>query len=57
MHNRTAIVDANLVNLILGLWEVDPSNLLNDYNNIIFIQDSKTYTLNLKSVEDFEYTS
>ena len=52
MHNKFIIVDANSTNnsWVLGgstNW-TNPSNLLNDYNNMIFIQDeaiAKAYTL------------
>lgn len=57
MHNKFIIVDANSVNnsWIMGgstNW-TDPSNLLNDYNNIIFIQDqaiAKAYTLEFEEM-------
>ncbi len=52
MHNKFIIVDANSTNnsWVLGgstNW-TNPSNLLNDYNNLIFIQDeaiAKAYTM------------
>ncbi len=52
MHNKFIIIDANSTNnsWILGgstNW-TNPSNLINDYNNMIFIQDqaiAKAYTL------------
>ncbi len=52
MHNKFIIIDANSTNnsWILGgstNW-TNPSNLFNDYNNLIFIQDetvAKAYTL------------
>ena len=52
MHNKFIIVDANSTNnsWILGgstNW-TNPSNLLNDYNNLIFVQDeaiAKAYTM------------
>ena len=57
MHNKFIIVDANSVNnsWVMGgstNW-TDPSNLLNDYNNIIFIQDqaiAKAYTLEFEEM-------
>ena len=57
MHNKFIIVDANSVNnsWIMGgstNW-TDPSNLLNDYNNIIFIQDqaiAMAYTLEFEEM-------
>tara|TARA_B110000003_G_scaffold226071_1_gene226983 strand:+ start:668 stop:2794 length:2127 start_codon:yes stop_codon:yes gene_type:complete len=57
MHNKFIIVDANSTNnsWILGgstNW-TDPSNLLNDYNNMIFIQDeaiAKAYTLEFEEM-------
>tara|TARA_B100000214_G_scaffold355192_1_gene312745 strand:+ start:1396 stop:3519 length:2124 start_codon:yes stop_codon:yes gene_type:complete len=52
MHNKFIIIDANSTNnsWVMGgscNWS-NPSNLFNDYNNIIFIQDeaiAKAYTL------------
>jgi hypothetical protein len=52
MHNKFIIVDANSTNnsWVLGgstNW-TSPSNLLNDYNNLIFVQDeaiAKAYTM------------
>ena len=52
MHNKFIIIDANSTNnsWVMGgscNW-TNPSNLFNDYNNIIFIQDeaiAKAYTL------------
>ena len=52
MHNKFIIVDANSTNnsWVLGgstNW-TNPSNLLNDYNNLIFVQDeaiAKAYTM------------
>ena len=57
MHNKFIIVDANSTNnsWILGgstNWTT-PSNLLNDYNNMIFIQDeaiAKAYTLEFEEM-------
>lgn len=57
MHNKFIIVDANSTNnsWILGgstNW-TNPSNLLNDYNNMIFIQDeaiAKAYTLEFEEM-------
>ena len=57
MHNKFIIVDANSTNnsWILGgstNW-TSPSNLLNDYNNMVFIQDeaiAKAYTLEFEEM-------
>lgn len=57
MHNKFIIIDANSTNnsWILGgstNW-TNPSNLLNDYNNMIFIQDeaiAKAYTLEFEEM-------
>ena len=57
MHNKFIIIDANSVNnsWIMGgstNWS-NPSNLFNDYNNIIFIQDqalAKAYTLEFEEM-------
>ena len=57
MHNKFIIIDANSVNnsWVMGgstNW-TNPSNLLNDYNNIIFIQDqaiAKAYTLEFEEM-------
>ena len=57
MHNKFIIVDANSTNnsWVLGgstNW-TSPSNLLNDYNNMIFIQDeaiAKAYTLEFEEM-------
>jgi len=57
MHNKFIIVDANSTNnsWILGgstNW-TNPTNLLNDYNNMIFIQDeaiAKAYTLEFEEM-------
>ena len=57
MHNKFIIVDANSTNnsWILGgstNW-TNPSNLINDYNNMIFIQDeaiAKAYTLEFEEM-------
>ena len=57
MHNKFIIVDANSTNnsWILGgstNWTT-PSNLLNDYNNMVFIQDeaiAKAYTLEFEEM-------
>ena len=57
MHNKFIIVDANSTNnsWILGgstNW-TNPSNLLNDYNNLIFVQDeaiAKAYTLEFEEM-------
>jgi len=57
MHNKFIIVDANSNNnsWILGgstNWTT-PSNLLNDYNNMVFIQDkaiAKAYTLEFEEM-------
>ena len=57
MHNKFIIVDANSTNnsWIMGgscNW-TNPSNLFNDYNNIIFIQDealAKAYTLEFEEM-------
>ncbi|MBC8510142.1 MAG: T9SS type A sorting domain-containing protein [Cryomorphaceae bacterium] len=57
MHNKFIIVDANSTNnsWILGgstNW-TSPTNLLNDYNNMIFIQDeaiAKAYTLEFEEM-------
>jgi hypothetical protein len=57
MHNKFIIIDANSTNnsWILGgstNWTT-PSNLLNDYNNMIFIQDeaiAKAYTLEFEEM-------
>ena len=57
MHNKFIIVDANSTSnsWVMGgstNW-TDPSNLLNDYNNIIFIQDksiAKAYTLEFEEM-------
>ena len=57
MHNKFIIVDANSTNnsWILGgstNW-TNPSNLLDDYNNMIFIQDeavAKAYTLEFEEM-------
>jgi hypothetical protein len=57
MHNKFIIVDANSTNnsWVLGgstNW-TNPSNLLNDYNNLIFIQDeaiAKAYTLEFEEM-------
>jgi len=57
MHNKFIIVDANSTNnsWVLGgstNW-TSPSNLLNDYNNMVFIQDeaiAKAYTLEFEEM-------
>jgi len=57
MHNKFIIVDANSTNnsWILGgstNW-TSPSNLINDYNNMVFIQDeaiAKAYTLEFEEM-------
>ena len=57
MHNKFIIIDANSTNnsWILGgstNW-TSPSNLINDYNNMIFIQDeaiAKAYTLEFEEM-------
>ena len=57
MHNKFIVVDANSTNnsWVMGgstNW-TDPANLLNDYNNIIFIQDqaiAKAYTLEFEEM-------
>ncbi|MDC0204322.1 phospholipase D-like domain-containing protein [Flavobacteriales bacterium] len=57
MHNKFIIIDANTTNnsWILGgstNW-TNPSNLINDYNNMIFIQDeaiAKAYTLEFEEM-------
>ncbi|MBC8266983.1 MAG: T9SS type A sorting domain-containing protein [Flavobacteriales bacterium] len=57
MHNKFIIVDANSTNnsWVLGgstNW-TNPTNLFNDYNNIIFIQDeaiAKAYTLEFEEM-------
>ena len=57
MHNKFIIVDANSTNnsWVMGgscNW-TNPTNLFNDYNNIIFIQDeaiAKTYTLEFEEM-------
>lgn len=57
MHNKFIIIDANSTNnsWIMGgstNWS-NPSNLFNDYNNIIFIQDqalAKAYTLEFEEM-------
>jgi hypothetical protein len=57
MHNKFIIVDANTTNnsWILGgstNW-TNPTNLINDYNNMIFIQDeaiAKAYTLEFEEM-------
>ena len=57
MHNKFIIVDANSTDnsWILGgstNW-TNPSNLLNDYNNMVFIQDeaiAKAYTLEFEEM-------
>jgi len=57
MHNKFIIVDANSTNnsWVLGgstNWTT-PSNLLNDYNNMVFIQDeaiAKAYTLEFEEM-------
>tara|TARA_B100000902_G_scaffold163425_2_gene158636 strand:- start:58213 stop:60339 length:2127 start_codon:yes stop_codon:yes gene_type:complete len=57
MHNKFMIIDANSINnsWIMGgstNW-TDPSNLMNDYNNLIFIQDqsiAKAYTIEFEEM-------
>ncbi|MBT5089580.1 MAG: T9SS type A sorting domain-containing protein [Flavobacteriales bacterium] len=57
MHNKFIIVDANSTNnsWVMGgstNW-TNPSNLFNDYNNLIFIQDkaiAKVYTLEFEEM-------
>tara|TARA_B110001454_G_C12720928_1_gene434669 strand:- start:704 stop:2824 length:2121 start_codon:yes stop_codon:yes gene_type:complete len=57
MHNKFIIVDANSTNnsWVMGgstNW-TNPSNLFNDYNNLIFIQDeaiAKAYTLEFEEM-------
>lgn len=57
MHNKFIIVDANSANnsWVMGgstNW-TNPSNLFNDYNNLIFIQDeaiAKAYTLEFEEM-------
>ena len=57
MHNKFIIIDVNSINnsWIMGgscNW-TNPSNLFNDYNNIIFIQDqalAKAYTLEFEEM-------
>jgi len=57
MHNKFIIVDANTTNnsWVMGgstNW-TNPSNLFNDYNNLIFIQDeaiAKAYTLEFEEM-------
>jgi len=57
MHNKFIIVDANSTNnsWVMGgstNW-TNPTNLLNDYNNLIFIQDeaiAKAYTLEFEEM-------
>jgi len=57
MHNKFMIIDANSTNnsWVLGgstNW-TNPSNLLNDYNNLIFVQDeavAKAYTLEFEEM-------
>jgi len=57
MHNKFIIVDANSTNnsWVMGgstNW-TNPSNLFNDYNNIIFIQDeaiAKAYTMEFEEM-------
>ena len=57
MHNKFIVIDANSTNnsWIMGgstNW-TNPSNLFNDYNNIIFIQDeslAKAYTLEFEEM-------
>ena len=57
MHNKFIIVDANSTNnsWILGgstNW-TNPTNLINDYNNMVFIQDeaiAKAYTLEFEEM-------
>ncbi len=57
MHNKFIIIDASSTNnsWVLGgstNW-TDPTNLINDYNNIIFIQDeaiAKAYTLEFEEM-------
>ncbi|MBE50885.1 MAG: hypothetical protein CMP51_04255 [Flavobacteriales bacterium] len=57
MHNKFVIIDANSVNnswILSGStnW-TNPSNLFNDYNNLIFIQDqalAKAYTIEFEEM-------
>lgn len=57
MHNKFIIIDANTTNnsWVMGgstNW-TNPSNLFNDYNNLIFIQDeaiAKAYTLEFEEM-------
>ena len=57
MHNKFLVIDANSVNnswIMTGStnW-TNPSNLFNDYNNLIFVQDqalAKAYTMEFEEM-------